>query len=67
LAAKALGPLERGTLAGPFLQSLVIGGNGLFELRRPPLALPMRLAGLALEVLEVAQPQRLTRVLPKPA
>ena len=31
---------ERHPLAGPFLQRLAIGDDGLFELRRPALALP---------------------------
>ena len=33
------GPVERHALAGPFLQRLAIGGDGLFEPRRPALAL----------------------------
>src|SRR5262249_28791491 len=38
--AKRHGPLERRPFAGEFLQRFAIGSNGLFELRRPALALP---------------------------
>src|SRR5262249_7843322 len=40
LVAKAAGPVKRHALAGPFLQRLVKGDNGLFEVHRPALALP---------------------------
>ena len=33
------GPIERHALAGPFLQRLAIGGDGLFKLCRSALAL----------------------------
>jgi hypothetical protein len=39
LVAKAAGPIERHALAGPFLQRLAIGNNGLFEFCRPALTL----------------------------
>src|SRR5436309_2918730 len=39
LIAKTRGPVERHALAGPFLERLAIGGDGLFQLRRPALAL----------------------------
>jgi len=40
LIANTRGPLERYALVCPFRQRLAIGGDGLFELRRPTLALP---------------------------
>jgi hypothetical protein len=42
LNAGALGPVERHTRAGIFLQGVAIGGNGLFEPRRPALPLAER-------------------------
>src|SRR5262249_60256628 len=38
--AKTRGPVEWHALSGSFLQRLAKGGDGLFELRRPSLALP---------------------------
>src|SRR5262249_27716506 len=36
--AKTRRPIERRALAGPFLQGLTVGGDGLFKLRSPALA-----------------------------